>query len=746
MISTNTSSPRATPAGDYRFCYTYIEPLAMAAALPEGESPSFRWKVLVAEQLIKLVVNTLVANRGDEGAPGPSDDVANFLRLVLVKTWQAQGTSFKLKLAKLLLEIYGPKPQSGSGLVAPTTGLQVVIDASPSGQTTDAPPTDIDTAVAISRGIEQALQEMLKELPADDVTPQFGTSKPNTTLEKELGNAPPAATVAEAQVKTVVSENIKAALQEPLAQVPANTQEVESFLKLDLIRQLGSDFLKLLGQNVLKYLKEKAPSGKANSIEDYVALFAAIQPPAGFDTYRSDASFAYMRVAGPNPVMLERVTEPDSRFPVTDEHYRAAMGEADSLERAIAEGRVYRVDYGAMAGAIGGTYGPDPQMQKYAYAPLALFAVPADAPGTERSLRPIAIQCGQSPGEHPIITRRSGEDPWLMAKTIVQIADANYHEAVTHFARTHLLIEPFVVTTHLRLPATHPLFQLLVPHFEGTLTMNFAAHKFLVAPGGGVDSLLSSTIDNSRVLIVRGFQATGFNADMLPVRLEARGVDEPEKLPVYPYRDDALLVWNAIREWVEGYLGLSYASDAEVVEDTDLSAWAATLVAFDGGRLRDFGDEGDGRIQTREYLYDAVTMIIFTASAQHAAVNFPQAGLMSFAPAVPTAGYLDAHEVTAPGTDPLALLPPLDQAQAQLNLLQLLGSVYYTKLGNYNDGAFSNPKVTQPNGSGRSLLGRFQDRLQEIDQAIDRRNREHPQHPFVYDYLKPSNIPQSINI
>lgn len=54
-----------------------------------------------------------------------------------------------------------------------------------------------------------------------------------------------------------------------------------------------------------------------------------------------------MRLAGPNPVMLERVTAPARNFPVTDERYRQAMGDkGDSLAAAGAEGRLFQVDYG----------------------------------------------------------------------------------------------------------------------------------------------------------------------------------------------------------------------------------------------------------------------------------------------------------------------------------------------------------------------------------------------------------------
>ena len=82
-------------------------------------------------------------------------------------------------------------------------------------------------------------------------------------------------------------------------------------------------------------------------------------------------------------------------------------------------------------------------------------------------MRPVAIQCIQHPEDTPILTPQSGKYAWLFAKTIVQIADANYHEAVTHLGRTHLFVGPFAIATRRQLLDHHPLSLLLRPHFEG---------------------------------------------------------------------------------------------------------------------------------------------------------------------------------------------------------------------------------------------------------------------------------------
>ena len=516
-----------------------------------------------------------------------------------------------------------------------------------------------------------------------------------------------------------------------LKQISQDVRELDD-LFFSILKENGLVILRDALNQVITLLYEGQPTGHAISLKDYENLFVVIGVPAIAKTYQEDEVFAYMRVAGYNPVMIERVTSPGDRFPVTNEHYQAVMGTDDSLAAAGEEGRLYLADYKILSGAINGTF---PHEQKYVYAPIALFALPKGSDPT-RLLRPIAIQCGQTPGsDYPIITPNSGKYAWLFAKTVVQIADANFHEPITHLARTHLLVGVFAIATYRQLPLTHPLRILLRPHFDSTLAINDAAQRILIAPGGGVDRLLSASIDNSRVLTVLGLQSYGFNSAILPKQFQQRGVDDPNLLPVYPYRDDALLVWDAIHQWVGDYLNLYYLTDEDIQKDTALQAWAAEISAYDGGRIPDFGENGG--IKTLNYLNDAITLIIFTASAQHAAVNFPQKDFMSYAAAIPMAGYLPASTLKREVTeqDYLNLLPPLDQAQRQYNLLSLLGSVYYNKLGEYQQGYFTDQKV-------KPLLQAFQSNLQRVEDTIKQRNLHRP----TYEYLLPSKIPQSINI
>jgi arachidonate 15-lipoxygenase len=168
-------------------------------------------------------------------------------------------------------------------------------------------------------------------------------------------------------------------------------------------------------------------SGHAASLEDYNQVFQFISLPAVSQNFREDSEFAAMRVAGPNPLTIERMKTLDERLPITDEQYQAVIGTQDTLNAALADGRLYLADYSAFDGAVNGSF---PAGQKFNYAPLALFAVPPDG----RSLVPVAIQCGPSPGtDNPIFLPRDG-DNWFMAKNIVQVADTN----VTNSRRTVL--------------------------------------------------------------------------------------------------------------------------------------------------------------------------------------------------------------------------------------------------------------------------------------------------------------------
>jgi arachidonate 15-lipoxygenase len=492
----------------------------------------------------------------------------------------------------------------------------------------------------------------------------------------------------------------------------------------------SDDALVKLLSDLPTILEDEPIDIEGSNIQEYNDLFWIIPLPAISQNFKSNSEFARLRVAGFNPLVIQKIKALEAKFPLTESQFQKVLA-GDSLAAAGSEGRLYLADYVELTAIAGGTF-PKSE-QKYINAPLALFAVPKG----KKSLTPIAIQLGQDPNTNPIFVCQAGDEPnWMLAKTVVQIADANYHELISHLGRTHLFIEPFAIATNRQLASNHPLYVLLKPHFQGTLAINDAAQSGLINAGGTIDSLLAGTITSSRALSVHSVKTYNFDEAMLPVALKKRGVDDPNLLPDYPYRDDALLVWDAISIWVKSYLSIYYFNDNDVIRDSELQSWAQEIISDNGGRVTSFGQ--NGQIRTLDYLVNAVTLLIFTGSAQHAAVNFPQGDLMVYTPAFPLAGYTPAPTKTigASEVDFFAMLPPIDQAKSQLTMTYILGSVYYTTLGEYEANYFKDDRIQQP-------LRDFQDQLKAIESTIKSRNEKRV---ADYNYLRPSRIPQSINI
>ncbi|MEO1375171.1 MAG: lipoxygenase family protein [Cyanobacteria bacterium J06635_10] len=213
------------------------------------------------------------------------------------------------------------------------------------------------------------------------------------------------------------------------------------FLNLIFELDFGLLITKLLFSRL--YVKSE-PIENVKSLQEYNNLFKEIELPDIAHDFQEDETFAYMQVAGYNPVMIEQVKQLEKleeKFPVTEAQYQQVMGTDDSLTAAIEEGRLYLADYQSLEGAANGTF---PREQKYVYAPLALFAVPKDT-DSFRLMRSVAIQCTQNPKDELIFTPKSGKYAWLFAKTIVQMANSNFHEALSHLGRTHLFVGRFAI-------------------------------------------------------------------------------------------------------------------------------------------------------------------------------------------------------------------------------------------------------------------------------------------------------------
>lgn len=102
----------------------------------------------------------------------------------------------------------------------------------------------------------------------------------------------------------------------------------------------------------------------------------------------------------------------------------------------------------------------------------------------------------------------------------------------------------------------------------------------------------------------------------------------------YPYANDGLLIWDALKEWVTDYVN-HYYNDSRLVEsDEELQSWWAEVRNVGHGDKKDAG--GWPELKTTGDLIQIITTIAWVTSGHHAAVNFGQYPYGGYFPSRPT--------------------------------------------------------------------------------------------------------------
>ena len=216
---------------------------------------------------------------------------------------------------------------------------------------------------------------------------------------------------------------------------------------------------------------------------------------------------------------------------------------------------------------------------------------------------------------------------------------SQYHQLSTHYIACHATMEAFAMATMRNIPDDHPLFRLLVPHFHYTMAINHAARKRLINKGGIIDHAFSIGGEGKEMLLKRACKSYDVRGADVKANVKKRGVDDPNLLPDYYYRDDGILVWDVIESYVEDIISIFYKSDDDVKKDTEMQSWASEahnegFPGYDGAPV---GHGFPERIRSLQELIYYCTLIMFTGSAQHAAVNFGQFDIAGYVPNAPYA-------------------------------------------------------------------------------------------------------------
>lgn len=492
--------------------------------------------------------------------------------------------------------------------------------------------------------------------------------------------------------------------------------------------------LKRMGGNALEFVRgitEQVTGGAdaANNahpvaaISEYDRAYQSLRAPLALGQTDNDEFFAWQTLAGCNPIMLERMSATPAKLSLTPEQYQASVGSHDSLERALREGRVFIADYAALEGVRAGT---TDDRQKFVWAPIAVYAWRPNHQDQPGALVPVCVQVGQT-AQSKVFSPVDGVS-WRMAKAMVAVADSQVQGLMTHFGACHLVMEAVAITMKRQLAKQHPLRLLLTKHTENTLLANDYCKTSLTNPGGVVDRLQAQVLEDSMRLCEQAVAGFRLMASSPLEDCARRGVLDTATLPVYPHRDDQLLVWRAIEKWIDAYVRLYYESDAAVANDAELQGFVNELGADEGGRLKDIGP-----ILTVPRLVDLMARIVFRASAFHATINYSLYDF-TYAPNGPTSAFGPGPVGNDSEPDLLRMLPPWNIAYEVIQIYWAL-QTRLNRLGLYQH-SFADDRLLP-------ALEAFRTALSAIDARIEARNAERP---WPYVFSQPKLITESIHV
>eukprot|EP00057_Strongylocentrotus_purpuratus_P033086 XP_790072.2 PREDICTED: allene oxide synthase-lipoxygenase protein [Strongylocentrotus purpuratus] len=492
---------------------------------------------------------------------------------------------------------------------------------------------------------------------------------------------------------------------------------------------IGSTALKVgIAAKIRAFTTERFQS--LDDVEDL--YYPPILPkPWAVNNWRCDKEFGYNRMNGCNPSHIRLCSQIPDSFAVSEDDLKPIL-EGLTIEETIERKRLFIINFEFLR---------DLPCQEGAImcAPKALFFV-----NNEKYLIPVAIQLFPDPADdNPVFYPSDPEYTWLLAKMYFCNADASVHQAASHFGMTHVVMESAAIATHHCLSPSHPIFRLLAPHFLNIIAINNKGLDLLMGKGSISDTLMVTGSVGVSEIINRTWKEWRLDQQGSFLKdLEDRGVDDPDVLPNYHYRDDALLIHNAIREYARTIIECFYDSPAKIEGDHELQEWGRFLSGTSSKTgeitVKMKGVPNDGNFRSAEDVSEVVTGFIFICSVTHAAVNFGIYDQYAFPPSYP--GWLHGDPPTS--KEPLSEQEVFSQLPTKQDIVQMMtvGKVL-SERGTKPLGDFELQYIYHP--VGLKALNKFRKDLERAGDIIDERNRTRE---TPYTYLHPKQVPNSISI
>ncbi|WAR06955.1 LOX5-like protein [Mya arenaria] len=364
--------------------------------------------------------------------------------------------------------------------------------------------------------------------------------------------------------------------------------------------------------------------------------------------WENDEKFGLQRLLGVNSSVIRRVKDMSQldNFNVDENEIRWLL-QGLTLKEAIDARKLFIVDH-----AILDKCPKNPKITLC--SPIALFFREED------KIMPIAIQLFQGRSDdNPVFFPTDDKYTWILAKMWFNNADAQIHQAISHFG----------------------FFKLLAPHL---MAINNIGLKFLY--------LIAKHKDTWR-LNVEG---------CLPPDIVDRGV-EPTDVPFYPFRDDAQLTYQAIEEYVDSYRYPRYRPGG--------TTWIGLHPMADL-ESKVFQENREAS-KKRDELALVLKCIIYTCSVGHAAVNFKQYDEY----ALTLIGHppKDKRERDLK-EDAIPTIQPINKLLTLMGLTKVLSTRATNALGNFEVNYIHDPAAVE-------LVEQFQKNLENTRKEIEKRNK-----------------------
>ncbi|KAI2646726.1 Polyunsaturated fatty acid 5-lipoxygenase [Labeo rohita] len=331
---------------------------------------------------------------------------------------------------------------------------------------------------------------------------------------------------------------------------------------------------------------------------------------------------------------------------------------ADDKEVVLRDGKgnIYIADYAILEGVQAND--TDPDTKQYLAAPFCLLYK-----NSQNEILPIAIQLSRQTTAgvgNTVFLPSDNEYDWMLAK-----------------------------------------MWLLIPHIRFTIAINTAAREKLISTSGLFDKANNTGGIGIVEVIQKAMKTLTYKSLCFPEAMKARGVENKEDLPNYYYRDDGMMVWEAVKSFVSDVVRIYYGSDVAVQEDEEIQAFVQDLQH---------------------------NMLQSTLDSTTGLPGFPNSPSTMRKPPPTQKGQVDMKYI-------MESLP--DRGRCQLASRSSLGSQSVPgRRGVYPDVHFTEQPV-------KEAIKTFRKKLAEVTNIIKSRNEKLI---LPYWYLSPDRIPNSVAI